>query len=54
MVHTEKRFKVLIDSGAALSLSHTSVYNMIEDHYKMEILPAVVHLRQQMDHQCLH
>ena len=24
---------------------HTCVYNMIEDHYKTKILPAVVHLR---------
>ena len=40
-----KRFKALIDSGAALSLAHTSVYNMIEDYYKTKILPAAVHLK---------
>ena len=44
-VHIGKRFKALIDSGAALSLAHTSAYNMIEDHYKTKILPAAVHLK---------
>ena len=39
------RFKALIDSGAALSLAHVSVYNMIKDHYKTKILPAAVHLK---------
>ena len=35
-VHAEKRFKALIDSGAAISLAHTSVYNMIEECYKYQ------------------
>ena len=43
--HAGKRFKALTDSAAALSLAHTSVYNMIEDCYKTKILPAVVHLK---------
>ena len=37
-------FKVLIDSGATISLMCTSVYNMIEDHYKTCILPAALNL----------
>ena len=45
MVHAGKRFKALIDSGAALSLAHTCVYNMIEECYKTKILPAAVHLK---------
>ena len=44
-VHAGKRFKALIDSGAPLSLVHTSIYNMIEDQYKTKILPTVVHLK---------
>ena len=44
-VHAGKRFKALIDSEAALLLVHTRVYNIIEDHYKTKILPAVVHLK---------
>ena len=44
-VHAGKRFKDLINSGAAISLAHTSVYNMIKDCYKTKILPAVVHLK---------
>ena len=40
-----KRFKALIDSTAALSLSYTDVYNIIEDNYKTQILPAAVHLK---------
>ena len=44
-VHAGKRFKALIDSGAALSLACTSVYNMIENCYKTKILPAAVHLK---------
>ena len=44
-VHTAKKFKALIDSGAALSLACTSMYNMIEDLYKTMILPAEVHLK---------
>ena len=54
MVHTGKRFKALTDSGAALSLACTRVYNIIEDYYKTKILPAAVYLGQQMNHQCLH
>ena len=34
-----------MDSGAAISLAHTSVCNMIEDYYKTKILPAVLHLK---------
>ena len=45
MVHAGKTFKALIDSGAALSLAHTNVYNMIEDCYKTKILAAAVHLK---------
>ena len=41
----EKRFQTLIYSEAAISLAHTSVYNMMEDCYKTKILPAVVHLK---------
>ena len=29
----QKCFKALIDSGSAISLMHTSVYNKIEDHF---------------------
>ena len=35
----------LIDPQTALSLVHTSIYNMIEYQYKTKILPAVVHLK---------
>ena len=45
MVHTGKRFKALINSEAALSLAHTSVYEMIEDCYKTKRLPATVQLK---------
>ena len=44
-VHAGKRFKALMDSGAALSLVCTSIYNMIDDQCKIKILPAVVHLK---------
>ena len=44
-MHAGKRFNALIDSGAALSLTHTSVYNMIEDCYKTKMLHAAVHLK---------
>ena len=44
-VHTGKRFKALISSGGAISLAHTSVYNMIEDHYKTKILPTAVNIK---------
>ena len=37
-VHAGKRSIVLINSGAALSLACSSVYNMIKDHYKTKIL----------------
>ena len=37
--------KALINSKTVLSLAHTSVYNMIEDHYKTKIQPAAVHLK---------
>ena len=43
-VNTRKHFKALIDSGAMISLMCTSVYNMIEDHYKTCILPAALYL----------
>ena len=33
-VHAGKRFKALINSGAAISLMHTTVYNMVEHCYK--------------------
>ena len=45
MVYAGKRFKALIDSGAALSLAHTSVYNMTEYCYEIKILPAAVHIK---------
>ena len=45
MVHAGKRFKTLIDFGAALTLAPTTVYNMIEDCYETKILPAAVHLK---------
>ena len=44
-VHAGKRFKALIDFGAALLLVRTRIYNMIEDWYKTKILPAAVHLK---------
>ena len=44
-MHAGKRFKALIDSGAALSLAHTSIYNIIENCYKAKILPAAVNLK---------
>ena len=44
-MHVGKRFKALIDSGAALLLICTSVYSMSEDHYKTKIVPAAVHLK---------
>ena len=34
-----------MNSGTALSLAHTSVYN-IEDYYKTNILPPAVHLKR--------
>ena len=43
--HTGKRFKVLINSEAALLLVHTSFYNMIADQYKSKILSAAVCLK---------
>ena len=44
-MHAGKRFKALIDSGAALLLAHTCVYNMIKECYVTKILPAAVHLK---------
>ena len=44
-VNAGKWFKVLIDSGATISLMCTSVFNMIEGSYKTSILPAMMHLR---------
>ena len=44
-LHVGKRFKALVDSGAALALVCTSIYSMIEDNYKTRILPAAVHLK---------
>ena len=44
-VHAGKRFKALIDSGTPLTLVYSSIYNMIEDHYKTKILTAAVHLK---------
>ena len=44
-VHIGKRFKALINSGAAISLAYTCVYNMIKDHYQIRILSAAVHLK---------
>ena len=44
-VHAGKRFKALIDSGTALSPVCISIYNMIEDCYRTEILPAAVYLK---------
>ena len=41
-----ERLKDLNDSGAALSLANTGVYNMIGDHYKTKILPAAVHVKR--------
>ena len=40
-----KRFKALINSGTTITLAHTSVYNMVEDCYETNILPAVLHLK---------
>ena len=34
--------QTLIDSWATISLMQMSVYNMIEDHYKTSIMPAVI------------
>ena len=45
IVHAGKRFKAVIDSGAALSLVCTSVYSMIEDCYKTKMVPATVNLK---------
>ena len=45
MVHAGKRFKVVIDSGAALSLTCTNIHNMIEDPYKTKIIPTALHLK---------
>ena len=44
-MHAGERFKALIDSGAALSLAHPSIYNKIEDCYITKILPAAVNLK---------
>ena len=44
-VHARKRFKALIDSGATISLMHSSVYNIVEDHYKTSILPTAIPLK---------
>ena len=35
----------MIDSGAAISLMHRSVYNMIEGCYKSPILPTAANLQ---------
>ena len=43
-VNAGKRFKALIDSGSALSLAHSGVYNMIDDWYKTKMLPTSVNL----------
>ena len=43
-VHARNIFKALINSGATISLIHTSIYNMVEDHYKTSILPTVIDL----------
>ena len=44
-VYAGKWFKALTDSGAAISLMSTSVYNMIKDHYKTSVWPTVSNLR---------
>ena len=44
-MHAGKELKALIDSGAAVSLVHTSIYNIIEDQYKTKILPTAVYLK---------
>ena len=44
-VHAGKRFKVLINSRAAISLVHPSIYSMIEDYSKTKIVPSTVHLK---------
>ena len=44
-MYAGKTFKALIDSGAALLLVYTSIYNMVEDQYKTQILTTAVHLK---------
>ena len=43
-VHAGKCYKALVDSSAAISSMQTSIYKMIENHYKTCILPAAVNL----------
>ena len=43
-VHTGKRYKALIDSGAAVSLLRYSTYKSIEDCYKTPIQPMTAKL----------
>ena len=43
-VHTEKRYKALIDSGAAISLVRYSVYENTADHLKTAIQSTWIHL----------
>ena len=33
---------ISVNSGATVSLMHTSVYNMIENYYKTNILPTAI------------
>ena len=44
-VYVEKCFRALIDSGATISLMHTSVYNMMDEPYKTSMLSTVVNLK---------
>ena len=43
-VHAGKRYKALIDSGAAISLLRYSAYKSIEDCYKTPIQPTTAKL----------
>ena len=44
MVHAGKRYKALIDSGAAISLLQYSAYKSIGDCYKTPIQPTTAKL----------
>ena len=44
IVHAGKCFKALIDSGVTISLMCTSLYSMIEGHYKTRLVYCPQHL----------
>ena len=43
-IHADKHYKALIDSGAAISLSRYSTYQLIDDSFKTPMLPTTTKL----------